>query len=315
MHQLEQVALGADVALLQSVLEVGEDAIEGVELRTGWWQEDALGLELGQHCVDWLFVVLALRIEVDAVHISDEIRLFRAFEVASVISHSLHCLERVDNALAELSSGVEAMLDTVVEHSFNGSSRDNRDVILFSVLKLVESVGHVLLLHEGGDGERELVDVHHDVIVVDERQQDGGVDAAILFVLGLVLLDRTDLEVLVGVPHFPEVPGDDGPGELLLCLAVDVLGKLHCCVEGLLLQGLLDGALNVDGLAVLALLLQRGDQGTASHYLCRAELAVLVEDGGIAQSELASDLLEVVPWVLALLLLLGVICEDFVHEH
>lgn len=36
MHEFEEVSLGADVAFLQSVLEVGEDAIEGVELGTGW---------------------------------------------------------------------------------------------------------------------------------------------------------------------------------------------------------------------------------------------------------------------------------------
>lgn len=62
MHELEEVGLGADVAFLQSVFEVGEDAIEGVELGTGWREEDTLGLQLGQHCVDWLIVVLAFRI-------------------------------------------------------------------------------------------------------------------------------------------------------------------------------------------------------------------------------------------------------------
>lgn len=151
MHELEEVGLGADVAFLQSVLEVGEDAIEGVELGTGWREKDALGLQLGQHCVDWLFVVLAFRIEVDAMHISDKIRLFRDLEVPRVIPHSLHCLERVHNALAKLSSGVEAMLDAVIKHSFYRSRSDNRHIILLSVLKLVEAACHVLLFHEGGN--------------------------------------------------------------------------------------------------------------------------------------------------------------------
>lgn len=168
MHELEEVGLGADVAFLQSVLEVGEDAVERVELGTGGREEDALGLELGQHCADWFFVVLAFRIEVDAMHVSDKIGLFWSLEVTRVVSHSLHCFERVHDALAKFTSGVEAILDAVIEHSFYGSSSDNRHIILFSVLKLVETAGYVFLLHEGGDRECELVDVDHNVIVVDE---------------------------------------------------------------------------------------------------------------------------------------------------
>ena len=193
MHELEEVGLGADVAFLQSVFEVCEDAIEWVELGTGGREEDALGLELGQHCVDWFCLLLALRIEVDAMHISDKIRLFRALEVTRVVSHSLHCFERVNDALTKLSSCVETMFNAVIEHSFNGSSSDNRHIILLSVLKLVETAGNIFLLHEGGDRECEFVDVDHYVVVVDEGQKDGGVDAAVLFVLGLVLLYWTDI--------------------------------------------------------------------------------------------------------------------------
>lgn len=80
------------------------------------------------------------------------------------------------------------------------------------------------------------------------------------------------------------------------------------------MEGLFNNTLDVDGLAVLSLLLERGNQRTALHHLSRSEFSVLVEDGGVSQPKLASDFLEVVPWVPALLLLLGVICEDFIHE-
>lgn len=85
------------------------------------------------------------------MHIGDKIRLFRDLEVPRVISHSLHCFERVHDALTKLSSGEETMLDVVIEHSFNRSSCDNRHIILLSVLKLVKTACYVFLLHEGGD--------------------------------------------------------------------------------------------------------------------------------------------------------------------
>lgn len=93
MHQLEEVALGADVTFLQPMLEIGEYAIERVELRTSRREEDALGLELGQHCVDRFFIVFSLRIEMDPMHVCDEVRLFRDLEIPSMVSHSLHCFE------------------------------------------------------------------------------------------------------------------------------------------------------------------------------------------------------------------------------
>ena len=62
------------------------------------------------------------------------------------------------------------------------------------------------------------------MVVVDERQEDGCVNAAVLFVLGLVLLDGADFQVLVGVAHFSEVSGDDRSREFLLGFPVDVLG-------------------------------------------------------------------------------------------
>lgn len=70
----------------------------------------------------------------------------------------------------------------------------------------------------------------------------------------------------------------------------------------------------MDGLAVFSLLLERSYQCTALDYLRGPEFSVLVEDGGVAQAKLVSNFLEVVPWILAFLLLLGVICEDFIHE-
>lgn len=108
--------------------------------------------------------------------------------------------------------------------------------------------------------------------------------------------------------------GDDRSREFLLGLPVDVLGKFHCSVKGLFLEGLFNSPLDVDRLAVLSLLLKRGNQRTTSHYLRRSEFSEFVEDGGVSQSKLVSDFLEVVPWVLALLLLFHVICEDFIHE-
>lgn len=49
------------------------------------------------------------------------------------------------------------------------------------------------------------------MVVADEGKEDGCVDAAVLLVLWLVLLDGADLEVLVGVAHLSQMPGDDGP--------------------------------------------------------------------------------------------------------
>lgn len=152
------------------------------------------------------------------------------------------------------------------------------------------------------------------MVVVDEGQEDGCVNAAVLFVLGFVFLDWADFQVLVGVAHFSKVPRYDRPREFLLGFPIDILRKLHCGVKGLFLECLFYGPLYVDGLAVLSLFLERGDQRTALHYLSRSEFSVLVEDGGVSQPKLVSNFLEVVPWVLALLLLLGVICEDFIHE-
>lgn len=87
----------------------------------------------------------------DAMHIGDKISFFRDLEVPRVVPHSIHCLERVHDALAKFSSGVETMLDAVIEHSLNRSGSDNRHIILLSVLKLVETACYVFLLHEGGD--------------------------------------------------------------------------------------------------------------------------------------------------------------------
>lgn len=90
------------------------------------------------------------------------------------------------------------------------------------------------------------------------------------------------LDILVGIAHFSQMPGDDGPGQGFPVLFLNISGELHCRVELVHFEGLPDVFLDLLRLLVLALVVHSRNQRSSLHFLCGSEFAVLVEDGRVA---------------------------------
>lgn len=94
-------------------------------------------------------------------------------------------------------------------------------------------------------GEYELINVEDGALFYFSKIGDG-CDEFLphLLQLGAVFAGFS-LCVLVGIAHFPEMPGDDGAGESTAEFLLDVPRKVNCGVEFALGERSLDQLLNL----------------------------------------------------------------------
>ena len=130
--------------------------------------------------------------------------------------------------------------------------------------------------------EHELIDVEYRTLLHFSEVGDGS-DQFLPHLLQLgTVFAGFPLGVLVGVAHFPEVPGYDGAGEGAAEFLLDIPRKVNCGVEFALGKRSLDQLLYLSRLLVFPLLVEGSQQCPSLHLLGRTVLPVFVEDGGVA---------------------------------
>lgn len=220
-----------------------EDGFNGVELRSVGRDVVDFSVFFDEHTRD-SGQILAV-VSVDGIHICDNVQLF----VPSLNILAEGTLPQVDQELRQdvmkPLSGDEAVLKVKVEHAVYGTGDQDRDGCFFLFVGLPKAAAH-------------LVDVYQGLLSHEERSHDLCIGFPDTFELGLVR-DGGVRHVLVAVPHLPQVSGHNRPRDLYVVVGLNVVGHLHRRVELLILQDLLDDLFYLNGLAILPLLLQRGD--------------------------------------------------------
>jgi hypothetical protein len=150
------------------------------------------------------------------------------------------------------------------------------------------------------EGKDELVDVVKvPFLKVTEVVEDGGTFFPEFLNRIRVLAAATvglDPWSLIGVPHFSQMPRNDGAREFMTVGIGNIVGEFDCRVEALMfaflvIQSPLDEFLDLLRLLILALLVDGSDQSPAFDFLRGAKLSELVKDRRVSETQLLSYLL------------------------
>ncbi len=156
-----------------------------------------MGLAVIEHSRDRLIIIFALGVEVDFVHVSNQVRFLGDLVKSIHVSQTAHSLEARNYALTKLFPGKESMFDRKVQNSLKGGSNNDRNIVALRILILIIPTDSIFLLHEGRYAQSKLINIDKQIIFLDKRSKNRRVYPSIFFVLWLVLFDRTDLQVFI----------------------------------------------------------------------------------------------------------------------